>query len=313
MSNRRFTDKLTVNVWIFLGAGFLLGVVVTLLMIWVWGDNTSTDANILLAAIGVSVGFLGGALGLLGTTLALLAAAAVTRFEGIRLTVQNAVKAFGPEPAREREGRGRDEPRTKGRDTEWNTVQQSGSQQLDPPLPPPAPHRVSKYSAQETAVPQDPVAASNRQPPETAASVSPSRAYRHAPSKIPPPISSTENEWGTDPGLLIDVWNHFRDDEDGRFIPSVLRRHLERAGIVAEIMKGADLVASDSVLGVSWDGIGDIYLLPNFLHPPQAVAEWFDDQSSSGARSARVKRLVRPAVLRPTGGRFDLKSKGAVA
>ncbi|HVT14655.1 MAG TPA: hypothetical protein VHQ90_00550 [Thermoanaerobaculia bacterium] len=113
----------------------------------------------------------------------------------------------------------------------------------------------------------------------------------------------------THPEQLIEVWLSYFRKGDGHFNSEGLRRHLQAAGITAEVVVDEQL--GDSVLGVEFDD-GLVYLLPHFNRTPQAVAEWFH-QTGSSSRLARIQRLVRAAVANRTpGGHFELQTKGAV-
>jgi hypothetical protein len=114
-----------------------------------------------------------------------------------------------------------------------------------------------------------------------------------------------------DSSRLIDVWETYLKS-GAMFNETGLRRQLETSQIDADVIPGSQFGGGDSVHAVDLkDGSGILYLLPDFAKPPRALEEWFQSRDS-GSRMARIKRLVRPATARRSGGRINLESKGEV-
>jgi hypothetical protein len=109
---------------------------------------------------------------------------------------------------------------------------------------------------------------------------------------------------------LIQVWEGCR--KDGRFHQNVIKRQLQEAGLDLEVHPGTELDLGNSVVAVSSRQGDEIYLLPSFNKPPEAVASWFHNQAPN-ARLARIDQLIRPAVLRRGGGGYELQEQGVVA
>jgi hypothetical protein len=116
--------------------------------------------------------------------------------------------------------------------------------------------------------------------------------------------------WSPWPEHLVEVWQSYLENGDGRFDAKGLRRQLEAAGLSAPVTIDDSL--GESVLGVA-PGDGQVYLLPHFDSTPNEVADWFQQGSSTASRLARIQRLVRVAVARRgADGRLELLRKGAV-
>lgn len=111
---------------------------------------------------------------------------------------------------------------------------------------------------------------------------------------------------------LVEVWQTYHRNGDGKFNANGLRRFLESAGINAEVLAGERVEAGDNVLAVDIrDGRGSLYLLPNFNKPAIALSTWFQIPGS-GSRAAVIQRLIRPATARRVGSRINVESRGEV-
>lgn len=114
------------------------------------------------------------------------------------------------------------------------------------------------------------------------------------------------------PGRLIEIWERYYREGDGKFNAGGLRRQMEEAGITADVIPGDRIGAGESLLAIDLhDGTNLLYLLPNFGKPVRAVDNWF--QSVGGeSRVARIQRLLRPATARRAAAGIVLETKGEV-
>lgn len=153
----------------------------------------------------------------------------------------------------------------------------------------------------------------------------PARESRQPP---PPPVRDTRNsprpvrdEFPEPPapsfapahsGRLVEAWDSYFGNGNGRFDTNGLRRYLDAAGIKADVLSGDQMEAGDNVLIVDLrDGSGELHVLPNFTKPIRALEEWFRPLGS-GDRTAFPQRLIRPATARRWDGRITCESKGEV-
>jgi len=153
----------------------------------------------------------------------------------------------------------------------------------------------------------------------------PSRELRQPP---PPPVRDARNsarpvrDESPEPpapvfppphsGHLVEVWDSYYKNGNGRFDVNGLRRCLETAGVNAEVLPGDQIEAGDNVLIVDLrDGSGQLHILPSFEKPVRTLEEWFHPLGS-GDRTALPQRLIRPAMARRWNGRITFESKGEV-
>jgi hypothetical protein len=114
-------------------------------------------------------------------------------------------------------------------------------------------------------------------------------------------------------GRLVEIWDSYYKNGNGRFDINGLRRSLETGAVKADVLSGDQLAAGDNVLIVDLrDGSGQLHVLPNFTKPVRALEEWFQPLGS-GDRTAIPQKLIRPATARRWGGSITLESKGEVA
>ncbi len=110
---------------------------------------------------------------------------------------------------------------------------------------------------------------------------------------------------------LVEVWDNYYRKGDGRFNVKGLQRHLEEARISAEVLGGDQIGAGENLLIVDFRDGGPLHILPNFSKPTRALETWFQTLGS-GARTALIQRLVRPATARRRGGQIVLENRGEV-
>lgn len=121
---------------------------------------------------------------------------------------------------------------------------------------------------------------------------------------------SRSREDDLSPGRLIQVWESYLHNGDGRFKPEGFRRELEKAGIQAHVEPGLEIGFNDSLIGVSAsDRAKVVYLLPNFTRSVQSVAAWYPD-ADTYARGAAISRVTELAVGQRVGGRVELQKQG---
>jgi hypothetical protein len=133
------------------------------------------------------------------------------------------------------------------------------------------------------------------------------RPMRDESPEPPPPVSAPAHS-----GRLVEAWDSYFGNGNGRFDTNGLRRYLDAAGIKADVLSGDQMEAGDNVLIVDLrDGSGELHVLPNFTKPIRALEEWFRPLGS-GDRTAFPQRLIRPATARRWEGRITFESKGEV-
>jgi hypothetical protein len=114
------------------------------------------------------------------------------------------------------------------------------------------------------------------------------------------------------PNGLVEVWDSYFKKGDGRFNIKGLQKALEEAQIPAEVLGGEQMSAGENLLIVDFrDGSGLLHILPNFSKPTRALETWFHPLGS-GARTALIQRLVRPATARRKGGQIVLENRGEI-
>lgn len=107
------------------------------------------------------------------------------------------------------------------------------------------------------------------------------------------------------------AWNEYLARGNGLFDSSGLSQALEGAGLRAEVLQPDNLVGFGTpVLGIAEQGRRErIYLVPDFTRSPQAVTDWFKLDPGM-PRTARARRLIRPAELKREGSQYKLVTEG---
>lgn len=132
------------------------------------------------------------------------------------------------------------------------------------------------------------------------------------PSFEPPEAASPPAELASEAERLTALWNLYLAEGSGLFSVRGLKRQLDQGELGGDVLSGESLGLSDSVAAVDLrDEWSRLYLVPSFTRSTLAVADWFDAPSSI-ARTALVKKLLRPAILGRTTEGWQCTRRGAV-
>ena len=203
---------------------------------------------------------------------------------------------------------------------EWNLKNPAGRDSAPEPPSPKGIVEAREHRGTGPRIDAAPLAGGGRQPVASAAPQPTRDPNPPAPRPPAAPFQTQSDSWDdsytastfkADASRLIEIWDGYCRS-GARFNDAGLLRHIETAGLQAEVIPGNQFGGGESVLAVDLkDGSGILYLLPDFAKPPRAIEEWFQSRDS-GSRMARIQRLVRPATARRSGGRINLESKGEV-
>lgn len=111
---------------------------------------------------------------------------------------------------------------------------------------------------------------------------------------------------------LVTAWQCYRSEGDGHFTAAGFARQAERAGLGGRVVPGEELGLGSRVLAYRAGSDERLLLVPSFNLSPRAVEPWFAHPGAA-ARTARVRRLVRPALVQMTPSGAELVEPGEVS
>ncbi len=188
----------------------------------------------------------------------------------------------------------------------------------EPHIIPATPERTSREEPGTPAAVPKPLAAPAPPAPAPAPAISredagePWMAPRQELPSLALPETPMPAELASQVESLTALWNRYLAEGNGLFSVRGLQRQLDKETLAGEVLSGESLGLSDSVAAVDLkDEWGRLYLVPSFTRSTLAVADWFDAPFSN-ARTALVKRLLRPAILSQTAEGWQCIRRGAI-
>lgn len=118
---------------------------------------------------------------------------------------------------------------------------------------------------------------------------------------------------GRAPGVeeLVGAWQAYFERGDERFTPYGLQRMLEEHGLAARVVPVDSSAFGPDVVAVEDLKTGTTFLLPSFNATIRALEEWFQP-AEPRSLTARIRRLLEPARLRRSEGRWVLDRRGGI-